>query len=247
MVGLASPGPLVRGVCAVPEVRESPVDDLRVLHDEPPVQVVLAGLPPIYRHGLAAGFTAAGMVSTALTSMAELPALLVQLTALIAQGAGGFVVIVASSEVPALTTVLGETQIGDVPLVHVVDDATAEVCAEALRVGATGVIALDAELNQVIGVVRAAAGGQTLLPRQVARSLCRSQVGPVPQLLPRERDWLRHLADCGTVAGLARTVGYSEREMYRLLGGVYARLGASNRTEALLLAERWGLLEGDSR
>jgi DNA-binding CsgD family transcriptional regulator len=57
---------------------------------------------------------------------------------------------------------------------------------------------------------------------------------------------LRHLADSGTVASLARTVGYSEREMYRLLGGVYARLGASNRTEALLLAERWGLLEGEA-
>jgi DNA-binding NarL/FixJ family response regulator len=143
--------------------------------------------------------------------------------------------------------VLGEAAVDDVPLVHVVDDATSEASAEALRLGATGVIALDAELSQVIGVVRAAADGQTLLPRQVARSLCRSQVGPVPQLLTKERDWLRHLADCGTVAGLARTVGYSEREMYRLLGGVYARLGASNRTEALLLAERWGLLEDDAR
>jgi len=222
------------------------VDDLRVVHDEPPVRVVLAGLPPIYRHGLAAGFTAAGMVCTALSSMAELSGLLVELARLMAQG-GVFVVIVASSEASALTTVLTDTEVGDVPLVHVVDDATAEVCGEALRVGATGVIALDAELSQVIGVVRAAADGQTLLPRQIARSLCRSQVGPVPQLLARERDWLRHLADCGTVAGLARTVGYSEREMYRLLGGGYARLGASNRTEALLLAERWGLLEDDSR
>lgn len=223
------------------------MDDLRVVEDEPPVRVVLAGLPPIYRHGLAAGFTAAGMVCTALSSMAELPGVLMELAQLLTTGGGGFVVIVASSEVPALTTVLADAQVGDVPLVHIVDDATPEVCGEALRVGATGVIALDAELGQVIGVVRAAAGGQTLLPRQVARSLCRSQVGPVPQLLGRERDWLRHLADCGTVAGLARSVGYSEREMYRLLGGVYARLGASNRTEALLLAERWGLLEDDSR
>jgi len=222
------------------------VDDLRLVEQQAPVRVVLAGLPPIYRHGLAAGFVGAGMVCTSLASMAELSGLLAELAQML-PGGGGFVVIVASEEVPALTAVLGESAVGDVPLVHVVDDATAEASAEALRLGATGVIALDAELVQVIGVVRAAADGQTLLPRQVARSLCRSQVGPVPQLLGKEREWLRHLADCGTVAGLARAVGYSEREMYRLLGGVYARLGASNRTEALLLAERWGLLEDDAR
>jgi len=220
------------------------VDDLRLVEQQPPMRVVLAGLPPIYRHGLAAGFAAAGMVCSPLTSMAELSGLLAEL---LAPGVGAFVVIVAAEEVPALNTVLGDAEARDVPLVHVVDDATPEASAEALRLGATGVIALDAELNQVIGVVRAAAEGQTLLPRQVARSLCRSQAGPVPQLLAKERDWLRHLADCGTVAGLARTVGYSEREMYRLLGGVYARLGAGNRTEALLLAERWGLLEDDAR
>jgi len=220
------------------------VDDLRLVEQQPPMRVVLAGLPPIYRHGLAAGFAAAGMVCSPLTSMAELSGLLAEL---LAPGVGAFVVIVAAEEVPALNTVLGDAEARDVPLVHVVDDATPEASAEALRLGATGVIALDAELNQVIGVVRAAAEGQTLLPRQVARSLCRSQAGPVPQLLAKERDWLRHLADCGTVAGLARTVGYSEREMYRLLGGVYPRLGAGNRTEALLLAERWGLLEDDAR
>jgi len=223
------------------------VDVLRLVEHQPQLRVVLAGLPPIYRHGLAAGFAAAGMVSSPLASMAELSAVLAEFADLLANGTGGFVVIVSAEEVPALNSVLGDATVGDVPLVHVVDDATPEASAEALRLGATGVIALDAELSQVIGVVRAAADGQTLLPRQVARSLCRSQVGPVPQLQAKERDWLRHLADCGTVAGLARTVGYSEREMYRLLGGVYARLGASNRTEALLLAERWGLLEDDAR
>ena len=246
-MGPAEPGPLVRGDVAVPEVRESRVDDLRLVEHQPQLRVVLAGLPPIYRHGLAAGFAGAGMVCSPLASMAELSAVLAEFADVVATGRGGFVVIVSAEEVPALNSVLGDAAVGDVPLVHVVDDATPEASAEALRLGATGVIALDAELSQVIGVVRAAADGQTLLPRQVARSLCRSQVGPVPQLLAKERDWLRHLADCGTVAGLARTVGYSEREMYRLLGGVYARLGASNRTEALLLAERWGLLEDDAR
>jgi DNA-binding NarL/FixJ family response regulator len=134
-----------------------------------------------------------------------------------------------------------------VSAVHVVERVTAEAYADALQVGATGVVAMDAEFEQVLAVVRAAAGGLTLLPRRVAKALCRTQAGPVPELLPRERAWLRHLADSGTVGSLAGQSGYSEREMYRLLGSLYSRLGASNRTEALLLAERWGLLQEEPR
>jgi DNA-binding NarL/FixJ family response regulator len=230
----------------VPEITQSTVEGLSLLEDSQSVRVVLTGLPPIYRHGLSAGLSAAGMDCQPLRSSADLPDLLADQPRRTADGHSPVVVVVPAEEALAVLAVLRDAPGGEAPTVHVVEEATAEACAEALRVGATGVVALDAELSQVIGVVRAAADGQTLLPRQIAKALCRQQAGPVPQLMPRERDWLRHLADSGTVASLARTVGYSEREMYRLLGGVYARLGASNRTEALLLAERWGLLEGEA-
>jgi DNA-binding NarL/FixJ family response regulator len=66
---------------------------------------------------------------------------------------------------------------------------------------------------------------------------------PPPSLTDVEQAWLRRLAAGGTVAGLARGCGYSEREMYRRLSDMYSRLGARTRTEALLLAERFGLLD----
>jgi DNA-binding NarL/FixJ family response regulator len=92
-------------------------------------------------------------------------------------------------------------------------------------------------------VARAAASGSMLLPREIARQMCRRTVAPAPEVSSLERAWLRYLAGSGTVTGLARASGYSEREMYRLLGALYRRLGAANRTEALLLAERWGMLQ----
>jgi DNA-binding NarL/FixJ family response regulator len=157
------------------------------------------------------------------------------------------VVIVAASESAGVLSMARESTGVPVAAVHVVEEVTTEVYTAALQVGATGVVAMDAEFDQVVAVVRAAASGLTLLPRRVAKALCRTQAGPVPQLLPRERTWLRHLADSGTVGGLAGEFGYSEREMYRLLGALYSRLGASNRTEALLLAERSGLLQEADR
>jgi DNA-binding CsgD family transcriptional regulator len=59
------------------------------------------------------------------------------------------------------------------------------------------------------------------------------------------KNTLRLLGQGGTVAALAQSAAYSEREIHRLLAGIYRRLGASNRTDALLRAERWGLLDDD--
>ena len=233
------------------EVRESGVEGLSLIdEDQPVVQVALAGLPPIYRHGLAAGLSAAGMACTPLATPSELPALLSGLAARAGRSPRGeetsLVVVAASQSAGALSVPNERTEVS-VAAVHVVEEVTADVYADALQHGATGVVAMDADFTQVVAVVEAAASGLTLLPRQVAKALCRNQAGPVPQLLPRERGWLRHLADSGTVGSLAGQSGYSEREMYRLLGSLYSRLGASNRTEALILAERWGLLQEEDR
>ena len=65
-------------------------------------------------------------------------------------------------------------------------------------------------------------------------------------LSARDVAWLRALADGVTVSSLARASGYSQREMYRLLAALYARLGADSRTDALLRADRAGLLGTDA-
>jgi DNA-binding CsgD family transcriptional regulator len=59
--------------------------------------------------------------------------------------------------------------------------------------------------------------------------------------------WIVELSRGSTVVALAERYGYSERVMFRRLGEVYARLGAMNRAEALVAAERFGLLEDSAR
>jgi DNA-binding NarL/FixJ family response regulator len=62
-------------------------------------------------------------------------------------------------------------------------------------------------------------------------------------ITPEEVEWLRFLAEGATVHELAEKVGYSERALYRVLHGLYGRLRVANRTEAILQAQRWGLLD----
>ncbi len=124
-------------------------------------------------------------------------------------------------------------------------DATPDRHAEALRSGAHGVVAWDLAPEVILSVVVAALDGSTVLPTGVARSMAAS--GPAlydaEWITPEEVGWLRLLANGATVQQLAEKVGYSERALYRMLHGLYGRMRVSNRTEAILQASRWGLLD----
>ncbi len=116
----------------------------------------------------------------------------------------------------------------------------------ALRAEDDGVADWRAPPEEVAAVVAAAAGGQVHLPADVARELAAAVLRPpaTVRIDPREAAWLRDLAGGVTVAQLARRAGYTERALYRLLHRLYTRMGAESRVEALLLATRWGVLDG---
>ena len=130
-------------------------------------------------------------------------------------------------------------------LVALLVDATPDRHAEALRCGADGVVAWEAPPERILAVVSAALDGSTLLPVSVAQGIavsCRPAYDP-EWITPEEVEWLRLLAKGMTIQQLAEKAGFSERALYRVLHGLYGRMRVSNRTEAILQAGRWGLLE----
>ena len=194
------------------------------------IDVVLIGFEPVFTHGLYVGLTATGLRCTTLASTDRIASSVT---------AGRTAVAV----VPAGTST-GETADGaPLPAVHVLAEASAQAYSEALRAGATGAFSYDAELPDIVRIVLCAGLGLTLLPVDVARALNRRSVGSRPQLTGHDLQYLRLLAGGATVASVGRRFAHSEREMYRLLTGTYQRLGARNRTDALLLAERFDLLK----
>lgn len=130
-------------------------------------------------------------------------------------------------------------------LIALLVDPTPDRHAEALRCGAAGVVAWDQPPEQIVPVVAAVLDGMTVLPTDVARAIasCGPPLHDSEWVTPEEVEWLKLLAQGATVQQVAEKAGYSERALYRVLHGLYGRMRVSNRTEAILQASRWGLLD----
>jgi DNA-binding NarL/FixJ family response regulator len=133
----------------------------------------------------------------------------------------------------------------DTLLIAVLPETSIRSHVQAILGGAVAAMARDAPPKTVRKVLKAAVDGRSMLPVEVVRALATSQWQQeddqnVPS--PQELDWLRELASGTTVARLADHAGYSERAMFRHLREIYVRIGARNRTEALMRAHERGWL-----
>ncbi len=138
----------------------------------------------------------------------------------------------------------------DSVVVALIDPAEPEAYAHALSHGVAGVVAWDADPEHIASVAGAAVQGMVMVPAAAATALVRRAVDfhqDRPFLDPTEVAWIIELSRGSTVVTLAERYGYSERAMFRRLGEVYGRLGATNRAEALVAAERFGLLEDSAQ
>jgi len=129
------------------------------------------------------------------------------------------------------------------PAVALLPEVTVDGYRWALRSGATSALGRDAPPEDIIETLCSACRGQATMPAQIALAMAMA-VGPEehPALTDAEVRWLIALSEGRTVVELARESGYSEREMFRRLNGLYGHMGVSGRTDALLAAQRWGLV-----
>jgi DNA-binding NarL/FixJ family response regulator len=117
-----------------------------------------------------------------------------------------------------------------------------------LQAGATGYLPKTAGLNDLLEAIRATSRGESVLPPAVASVVVRhlAQKTPtVPEdaLTPREMQVLHLLAEGQSNQQIARRLALSVRTVEAHLTHVYAKLGVGSRTEAILRAQRKGLLD----
>lgn len=133
-----------------------------------------------------------------------------------------------------------------IPLVTVFEEISVDEYAAAIKAGATAAMGEDEPADVFVVTVQAALRGLAVVPSAVVQAMAvRVPDRPDPSVwtTPAEAGWLIELAAGKTVAEVAGGAGYSEREMFRLLQTLYARIGVTSRTEAIIWATRHGLLD----
>jgi DNA-binding NarL/FixJ family response regulator len=117
---------------------------------------------------------------------------------------------------------------------------------DALTVGASGFLLKRAGADEMVQAVRTVAVGQSLLYPEALRDLIRSRPraatgGPV--LTPREREVLALVAQGMTNAEIATALVVGVETVRTHVASVLAKLQARDRTQAVVLGYRAGLVD----
>lgn len=142
------------------------------------------------------------------------------------------------------------------------DERSTEAVRSALRAGAIGHLGKDAPASRIAAAVHAAAAGLAPLdpaaldavlgvpdPRarvieeQVHAERPAAATAPSEPLSPRELELLRYLAEGYTNKEIARAMVLAEDTVKKGVQSVIAKLGAADRTHAVVIALRNGVIE----
>jgi len=115
---------------------------------------------------------------------------------------------------------------------------------QALDAGAVGYLLKDAEPEEIVRAVRAAAGGESPLAPRAGTALLAARARPRPgaELSAREREVLELVALGRSNREIGQQLFISTKTVSVHVSNILAKLGAGGRTEAAALARRHGLV-----
>jgi DNA-binding NarL/FixJ family response regulator len=130
-------------------------------------------------------------------------------------------------------------------IVFTVFDTDERIIA-AVEAGAAGYLLKGAPRAELFAAVRTVAAGGSLLAPAASSAVLRrvrgEAAGGGPSLTPREHDVLEALARGLGNKQIAAQLGVSERTVKFHVSSLFGKLGAGNRTEAVTIAARTGLV-----
>jgi DNA-binding NarL/FixJ family response regulator len=136
----------------------------------------------------------------------------------------------------------------DVAVVVLTSFSDRERILSALDAGAAGYLLKDAEPDELVRAIEAAARGEAPLDPKAARALlsARRAPGPADALSDREREVLALVAKGLPNKLIAQRLGISEKTVKAHLTSVYRQIGVTDRTQAALWAQRHDVSQPES-
>ncbi len=142
-------------------------------------------------------------------------------------------------------------QYPDVPVLVLTTYDADEWVFDAIRSGAAGYLLKDTPRTALIAAVKGTAAGKTHVDPAVAGKLFThiGQGAPpldssmAESLTERERDVLRLLASGLSNTNIAERLCLSEGTVRNYVSSIFAKLGVSDRTQAAVIALRYGLAD----
>ncbi len=131
--------------------------------------------------------------------------------------------------------------------------ADADVLAQAIRAGAAGYLVKDCSTDEIADAVRMAANGDTALSPQLASTMLEElrRLNAPPEteedrlVTKREEEVLQLIADGCSTPEVAAKLYISQKTVKNHLASVYQKLDARDRTQAVLMAVRMGIVRLD--
>jgi DNA-binding NarL/FixJ family response regulator len=118
-----------------------------------------------------------------------------------------------------------------------------ERVASAFERGADSYVLKGTSSDELVAVVRAVAAGGTMIPTEIAAQLARAVGQPRrDRLTAREREILTLLAEGLSNRAAGERLGIAERTVKFHVGEILARLGATNRAQAVAIAKARGIM-----
>jgi DNA-binding NarL/FixJ family response regulator len=114
--------------------------------------------------------------------------------------------------------------------------------ARALKAGAVGYLLKSMLRNELIGTIRTVHGGGRRIPPEIASELADHMCADA--LSPREVEVLRSVAEGHSNKIVADELAISEDTVKGHMKNVLSKLGANDRTHAVLIALKRGFLDG---
>lgn len=139
----------------------------------------------------------------------------------------------------------------DVPPVALISGiADMAVALQAMRMGAQGFLQKSMPAQSLLHAIRFMGTGERFLPVDDVLAFFANQSKPLPavsapsavSLTPRETEVLAALCDGQTNKEIARALDLSEPTIKLHVKTLYRRLGATNRTQAAMIARDQGLI-----